>query len=421
VRVLVRHVNRAPSASAVADFSADERSAASLSATGTDPDGDTVQYSWVQIGGPAAALSSASAAAPTFTVPEVSANATLTFVVTVSDGSISSTATVRVSVRNVNRAPVANAGDAQEVTERTLATLGGSATDADGDSLTYEWTQTDGPAVSLNNARLARPSFIAPDVNTAGVVLTFSLTVSDGSSSITSTTQVTVKNANRKPRANAGANQTALERGLATLVGAGSTDEDGDELRYTWTQVSGPSVTLRNGATAAPSFDTPEVSADTNLTFKLVVNDGSQDSDAAMVEVLVKNVNRAPKADAGEHQLVTPGEVVTLHGNSSGDPDSTPITFAWKQVAGPDVTLSDAAAAEPTFQLTRDVQIGTRFLFELTVTDLDGVSATSLVSVVVQRAAGGCSVASGDSSASALLPLLFLGAALVVARRRRNA
>ena len=44
--------------------------------------------------------------------------------------------------------------------------------------------------------------------------------------------------------------------------------------------------------------DTGEVTADTDVTFRLVVNDGLADSAAASVTVTVHNVNRAPVAVA---------------------------------------------------------------------------------------------------------------------------
>ncbi|HLL55029.1 MAG TPA: tandem-95 repeat protein, partial [Myxococcaceae bacterium] len=419
--ILVTNVNRRPGVTAGADFSADERTAATLSSTGTDQDGDTLRYSWTQTGGPPVALSDAYAASPTFTTPEVRADTVLTFTVTVSDGADSSTATVRVQVRQVNRLPVISAGAAQSVQERSLVMLSGAASDSDGDALTYAWVQTSGPEVVLSDAHAARPSFIAPNVNKAGADIAFTLTVNDGTTSTSSSTQITVTDSNRQPRANAGANQTVVERGTATLSGTGSADEDGDELRYTWTQVSGTTVTLRNAASAAPSFDTPEVTADSKLVFKLVVNDGALDSAESSVEVLVKNVNRAPRADAGQSQFVNPGATVTLHGNNSSDPDATAVTYAWKQTSGPEVVLSDASAAEPTFQLDKSVKVGTQLSFELTVTDESGASSTSLVSVLVAAASGGCSVAGPESSASALFPVLFLGAALFLARRRRSA
>ena len=77
-----------------------------------------------------------------------------------------------------NRPPVADAGPDQAVQPLTLVTLdGGGSTDPDGDlPLTYAWTQTGGPAVTLSDPAGVAPTFAAPD---AAAVLTFALAVTD--------------------------------------------------------------------------------------------------------------------------------------------------------------------------------------------------------------------------------------------------
>jgi hypothetical protein len=71
---------------------------------------------------------------------------------------------------------------------------------------------------------------------------------------------------------------------IAMLDGAGSTDPDGDPLRYTWTQTGGANtVALSDHHAARPLFEVPN--ADDTLTFSLVVNDGYDDSAAATVTI----------------------------------------------------------------------------------------------------------------------------------------
>jgi len=79
-----------------------------------------------------------------------------------------------------NQNPVANAGTDQTVDPGDTVTLSGAgSTDPDGDTLTFAWTQTAGPAVTLVGASSASPNFVAPDVTT-DTVLSFQLTVMDG-------------------------------------------------------------------------------------------------------------------------------------------------------------------------------------------------------------------------------------------------
>ena len=78
-----------------------------------------------------------------------------------------------------NAAPNAVAGSGQQVPGGTLVTLNGSGSnDPDGDTLTYSWSQTLGPTVTLSDTSVAQPTFTAPTVS-SDTLLQFQLTVSD--------------------------------------------------------------------------------------------------------------------------------------------------------------------------------------------------------------------------------------------------
>jgi MYXO-CTERM domain-containing protein len=386
VSITIRDVaNNPPVANAGPDQMVDERSAVTLDGRGSsDPDGNPLAYTWSQTAGPAVALKGANTSQPTFTAPEVTASTTLTFQLTVSDGTLSATDTVSISVREVNRAPVAHAGNDQTVDERGNVTLDGrGSADPDGAALTYAWTQTGGASVALSGGTTAQPSFIAPEV-TASTALTFQLTVSDGTLSASDTVVINVRNVNRAPMANAGPDNTVDERGNVTLEGAASSDPDGDALTYTWNQTGGPSVTLSGANTASPTFGAPEVTATTVLTFRLTVSDSTL-SATDTVSITVRNVNRAPVVDAGADQTVNERTSVTLDGRGSFDPDSgTTLTYAWSQTGGPPVTLSGANTAQPTFTAL-EVTAATTLTFQLTVSD-GTLSASDTVVISVRNA-----------------------------------
>ena len=168
--------HRPPVANAGPDQTVDPGATVTLDGSGsTDPKGGALTYRWDQapgVGGGRIDLSDPTAVSPTFTAP--SSRAALTFQLTVSDGTVSSTDTVDIVV---NRAPIANAGPNQTVNTGVMVTLDGSgSSDPDGDTLSYSWEQPAGPSRALSSTSVASPTFTAPLNPTT---LTFKLTVTD--------------------------------------------------------------------------------------------------------------------------------------------------------------------------------------------------------------------------------------------------
>lgn len=284
------------------------------------------------------------------------------------------------------RAPVANAGTNQTVTEFDLVTLNASGS-YDQNSppwpITYAWTQLSGIPVTLSNAYNPIATFIAPAVPSGGAVLVFQVAVSNGTNTSTSSVTINVNAINAPPTANAGADQAAAENTYVLLDGSASSDPDNDTLTYQWTQISGPTVQLL-GSNSVPVrfFQAPDVThaqGSNQLQFQLVVNDGHVNSGPSVVTVTVTNVNDAPIADVSPGQTVDELAEVTLDGSASSDPDGNPLTYSWTQVYGVPVTLQNSNSAQATFiapQVTNpDTNSATVLAFQLTVSD--GIASSS--------------------------------------------
>lgn len=91
---------------------------------------------------------------------------------------------------------------------------------------------------------------------------------------------------NTKPVADAGDAQTVVGGSTVTLDGTGCTDADGDALTYTWTSQL-PSIILSDASAESPTFTAPDVTEISIYNFSLIVNDGTEDSDAAEVAITV--------------------------------------------------------------------------------------------------------------------------------------
>ena len=92
------------------------------------------------------------------------------------------------------------------------------------------------------------------------------------------------------PVADAGDAQTVNEGSVVTLDGSRSSNPRGGELSYEWIAPAG--ITLSSTTAVNPSFTAPEVGENTNYIFKLIVNDGVENSIEAVVQVTVKNQNK---------------------------------------------------------------------------------------------------------------------------------
>src|SRR5690606_27123976 len=403
-------------------FSVNEREGGQLQGSGTDPDGDTVTYAWTQVDGPAVTLDAPNAATTTFTAPEVTADATATFKLTVSDGALSGEDTVVVSIVNVNRAPIADAGEAQTVRQGDEVTLTGGGVDPDGDVLTFAWTQVSGEAVTLNGASTSTPTFTAPELSD-DTELVFALVVSDGELS-SEPSQVTVSVvANVAPVITLiGESTLTGAEGTQLTVAVEATDANGDEVSVTWSQLSGPSALLENPNSAEVTVTLPSIEqASAEIVLEAVPNDGFVDGEPVTVTIVVTDTDGedqdgAPVVTVANTAPVPAGSNVRLEAQGS-DPQGGELTYVWEQVGGPAAELTPDGGV--LWVRTPDVEKASALEFKVTATSsVSGLSgsATATVNVIVLEG-GGCG---GCSSAGAgtLVPagLAFLAFAL---RRRR--
>ncbi|MBI5509770.1 MAG: hypothetical protein HY903_13530 [Deltaproteobacteria bacterium] len=385
-------------------------------AASTDPDGQTLTYTWRLTSKPATSTRSLTSTTSATTTLQPDKVGTYSIELIVNDGIIDSLPDdVQVFARDpsANTPPVANAGADQTVKTLGTATLDGSASfDADGNSLTYDWTLAGRPALSgaiLTGAASAAPQLL-PDVSGT---YTVTLVVNDGAAgSIADTVTLT---ANFAPVAVVAAvTGRVLLNTAVDLDGSDSHDDDGNPLTYAWTlavPAGSGAVLSPSAAVATPTF-TPDV--DGRYTATLVVDDGFFDSAPVIVNVNASAtmLNTRPVANAGPDQLAAPaGTLVLLDGGASSDPDGDFLTYSWSFVAMPASAQSlpafnAATIVNPTFT----PPVNGDYRIALMVND---GQASSAVDEVLVRAVNSAPVANAGPDATVLTarPVLLDGSA----------
>jgi subtilisin family serine protease len=180
---------------------------------------------------------------------------------------------------------IADAGTDRSVPSAVVVTLDGTHSAAS--TVSYAWTQSGGPAMTLTHASTASPTFTAPTV-ASPTPLAFTLAVTDARGATASgTVTITVLG---PPIANAGPGQTVADGSTVTLDGtasAGSADPDGGIVSWAWAQTGGRAVTLVGATSAMATFVAPAADVATALTFQLTVTDVAGRTNDASVTITI--------------------------------------------------------------------------------------------------------------------------------------
>ena len=192
-----------------------------------------------------------------------------------------------------NTPPVANAGADQVVFEGVTVNLSGAANDADGDSLTFQWTQTGGPSVSISGATSRTAKFRRTGCRcrhaTESHVRFRGQRRAGNQRELHHRHRRGKRTADRKRRAG----PDRRFGGDRQLDGSGSSDPNlSGPLAYRWTQLGGSAVALSDTTAERPTFVAPVVTgAPITLEFALEVDDGPF-ADTDNVVVIVSGCGR---------------------------------------------------------------------------------------------------------------------------------
>ena len=303
-----------------------------------------------------------------------------------------------------NIPPTAAAGDDLEVSLGNAANLDGTGSadpedapsgDSGGTILTYDWNVTGTPGGSaVTDGSLSPSDSDATPTFTPDAVGDYTLTLrvrdTDGAWSATEDTMVVtvVEPINQAPTADAGDDISQFVGITVGLDGTNSSDPEdapsgdgaGTILTYDWNITGTPGGSAindgsltPNDSNAKPQF-TPDMAGTFIISLRVMDTEGTWSTeDSVNVVVSEQVINSKPTADAGDDQIRYPGDLVTLDGSGSSDPeDGSSVQFNWTVDGGNPsaVSLTNRFISGPGF--TAPDTLGD-YTFTLEVGDTGGL------------------------------------------------
>ena len=247
-------------------------------------------------------------------------------------------------------------------------TLDGTASDPEGDTLTYAWTSSGGG--TFDDATVLDTTWTAPPKTSAAQDIVLTLTVTDdGTGRLTHAAEVNVRvRENQRPTASVSPGAATVNGGGKVTLDGTASDPDTTTLTYAWASSGGGTF---DDASALDTTWTapPKTSAAQDITLTLTVTDDGYEERAATetVQVTVR-ANRAPNvtATATTPTTVNGGGAVMLDGRAN-DPDGDGLRHTWSSSGGG--SFDNASALDPTWTAPPKTNAVQNIVLTLTVTE----------------------------------------------------
>ncbi|MCY4571889.1 MAG: cadherin domain-containing protein, partial [Gemmatimonadetes bacterium] len=395
VTITISNVNEAPSITGGGPTHSHAENDTSTISTysATDPDAGTT-ITWSVEGTDSGSFSINTDGELSFSAaPDFETKSSYAVTVKASDGSLSATLAVTVTVTNVDEPPTLSGTKVHTKTEgadKSLSTY--TATDPEGATVTWSLTGTDagdfeistGGVLTFKNA----PDFDNPtDADTNNIYL-FNVKAADGTGSTakssTLSVKVTVNGVNEAPTITAGgATHNYAENGTAAVATYTATDPEGTTISWTLEGDDAADFDISTGGVltfdSTPDREDPD-DDNTDNVYEITVkaSDGTL-SDTLDVEITVTNVDEVPTLSGATSvtKVEDVGKVVTTY--TAADPEGQTIVWSLSGTDAADFTIPSGVL---TFKVVPDADnphdADTDNVYEVTVKAADGTASTAL-------------------------------------------
>ncbi|MEC8677476.1 MAG: cadherin domain-containing protein, partial [Candidatus Margulisiibacteriota bacterium] len=275
-----------------------------------------------------------------------------------------STFDLTINVSNINdNSPVFTSGTTFSIGLNQLGIGTVTATDADGDTLSYSITDDTSGLFSINSSTGYLSILQSPAGQTT---FNIDVSVSDGSNYLSQTLIITVDNNNAPVISSTSFTVDENQTSVGTIA---ASDVDGDTLTYSISDGddSGSfSIDSSSGVlvfNTAPDFESDSIS----YTIEILVSDGTN-SQSQDISILVSNVNEAPVISSTSF---TVDENQTSVGTlAATDPDSNTLTYSISGGDDSDSFSIDSSTGVLTFNSAPDYEVdATSYSITVSVTD----------------------------------------------------
>ncbi|MDE0397656.1 MAG: cadherin domain-containing protein [Candidatus Poribacteria bacterium] len=408
VTITVTDVNEAPvlTDGATATRSVAENTATNtniggvFAATDVDRPANTLTYSLSGTDAAAFGIVSTSGQLQTKSALNHETKSSYTVTVSVSDGALTDSITVTITVTDVNEAPVFTEGATatRSVAENTAANtnIGTAiaATDPDvpANTLTYTLGGTDAASFGIVSTSGQLQTKAALDYETK-TSYTVTVSVSDGTLTDSITVTITVTDVNEAPVLTAGttatrsiAENTAADTNIGAVFAATDVDRPADTLTYTLggTDASAFSIVSTSGQLQTKAALDHETKS--SYTVTVTVSDGTL-TDSITVTISVTDVNDAPVLTEGTTATRSVAENTLANTNigavfAATDVDRPANTLSWT-LGGTDAAAFGIVSTSGQLQTKAALDRETKDSYTVTVSVSDGNGGSDSITVTI--------------------------------------
>ncbi len=369
----------------------------------TDPEGDGI--TWGIAGTDAAWFEMSESGELSFKSPpdfeksnDADENNVYEVTVTASDGKLTSTQDIEVTVTNVNEAVTVTGSTSVTYAENDTTTVAVySATDPEGDGITWGIAGTDAAWFEMSESGelsfKSPPDFEKSNDADEDNVYVVAVTASDGNLESTLEVEVTVTDTNEAPSVTGSATVNYVENGTSSVATYTAADPEADEVTWSVTGADAAQFEISESGElsfrSAPDFEKPHDADNDNVyAVTITASDGNLES-TLNVQVTVTNVNEAPSITGSATVSYAENGTASVATYTTTDSERDGIMWG---IAGADAAhfvIDDQGAlaflTPPNFESPVDADGNNTYVIQIVVND-DGSESSLDVFVEVTDA-----------------------------------